>query len=120
MKFSQRILVLFLLLCSSWSHAQRESWYQQVWCEGAGGKVEVELPEGPRVDCMTATHAIEMDFARKWPEAVGQSLYYSHLTGLKAGIVLILRTHNDIPHLKAAKETIKAYNLPITLWPLGP
>ncbi len=82
--------------------------------------MEVKLPEGPRVDCMTKTHAIEMDFAHKWTEAIGQSLYYSTLTGLDAGIVLILKSHSDAPHLKAAQKTIDRYKLPIKLWPLGP
>ena len=62
-----------------------------------GGEMEVILEAGPRVDCITDTHAIEMDFAKKWPEAIGQSLHYAHLTGLEAGIVIILRSHNDTP-----------------------
>ena len=82
--------------------------------------MEVELPEGPRVDCLTKTHAIEMDFARKWPEAIGQSLHYSLLTDKDAGIVLILKTPGDTHHLKAAEKVINHYQLPITLWPLGP
>ncbi|WP_196221359.1 hypothetical protein [Sansalvadorimonas verongulae] len=61
-----------------------------------------------------------MDFAHKWTEAIGQSLYYAELTGLKAGIVLILKSHSDTPHLDAAQKIIRRYNLPIKLWPLGP
>ena len=82
--------------------------------------MEVQLEEGPRVDCLTPTHAIEMDFARKWPEAIGQSLHYALLTNRKAGIVLILKSPGDTPHLEAAKRVIKNYDLPIDLWPLGP
>lgn len=44
-----------------------------------------------RIDMITATHAIEVDWSRKWPEAVGQSLYYSILTAKKPGIVLLVR-----------------------------
>lgn len=42
-----------------------------------------------RVDIETRYYAIEVDFSRKWAEAVGQSLYYAHLTGKRPGIVLI-------------------------------
>ena len=114
------LLGILLLGATFSAHAAREFWYQKVWCEGKGGQVEVELPEGPRVDCLTPKYAIEMDFARKWPEAIGQSLHYSLLTGREAGIVLILKTPGETHHLKAAQKVIQHYNLPITLWPLGP
>ena len=114
------LLLLSLLGVAIPAQAAKESWYQKVWCDGAGGQMEIELPEGPRVDCLTKTYAIEMDFATKWPEAIGQSLHYALLTGKKAGIVLILKTPGDNHHLRAARRVIKSYNLPIKLWPLGP
>lgn len=114
------LLFLWVSCVTSSAQASRESWYQEVWCDGVGGKAEVKLPEGPRVDCVTKNHAIEMDFAHKWTEAIGQSLYYATLTGLDAGIVLILRSPGDTPHLTAAQKTIEHYKLPIKLWPLGP
>ncbi len=121
MDFSQRIAVFLITFCvSGMANAMNEHWYQKVWCEGSKGRMEVTLPEGPRVDCITKTHAIEMDFARKWPEAIGQSLHYAQLTGLEAGIVLILKSQKDTPHLNAARKVIAAYDLPIKLWPLGP
>ncbi len=111
---------LVFTLFTSPASGKREQWYQSVWCDGMGGKMEVELPEGPRVDCLTPTHAIEVDFARKWPEAIGQSLHYALLTGLKAGIVLVLKSPGDTHHLHAARKVIAKYQLPIELWPLGP
>jgi hypothetical protein len=56
-------------------------------------KAETEVVQWDlsRVDMVTSTHAIEVDFSRKWPEAVGQSLYYSILTGKKPGIVLLVK-----------------------------
>jgi len=50
-----------------------------------GGAVEHRLHDGTRVDILTATHAIEADWSHKWAEAVGQSLYYSLITGKKPG-----------------------------------
>lgn len=54
-------------------------------------QVEVTLWDSTRCDLVTATHAIEVDWAPKWAEAVGQALYYAELTGLKPGIVLLVR-----------------------------
>lgn len=97
-----------------------ELWYQKVWCEGKGGKVEERLDDGRRVDCLTKQHAIEMDFASKWPEAIGQSLDYGMLTKRQAGIVLILNSKSDIQHWERLKKVVEYYKLPITLWRLGP
>ena len=49
------------------------------------------MPDGTRCDILIDTHAIEVDFADKWAEAVGQSLNYAIQTGKKAGIVLVLK-----------------------------
>ena len=35
------------------------------------------MPDGTRCDILTDTHAIEVDFADKWAEAIGQSLNYA-------------------------------------------
>jgi hypothetical protein len=51
-----------------------EKWYQEEWCEARKGQVEVVLPDGTRCDCLTATHAIEFDFADGWAEAIGQRI----------------------------------------------
>lgn len=103
----------------SWAQPS-ESWYQQVWCEGMDGKVEHRLKDGRRIDCLTGQYAIEIEFARKWPEAIGQSLNYSMLTGKKAGIVLILKTAEDQAHWQRLQTVIKHYTLPIKVWKLGP
>ena len=76
-----------------------ESHYQQQWCDEHKGVMEYRIPGG-RVDCLTETHAVEVDFARKWAEAIGQALYYSHYTGKKPGIVLIMGTDRDNTRLE--------------------
>ncbi len=48
------------------------------------------LPDKARVDCVTDTHAIEFDFAKKWGESIGQALYYATILNKQAGIVLIM------------------------------
>ena len=47
------------------------------------------MPDGTRCDILTDTHAIEVDFADKWAEAIGESLNYAIQTGKKADIVLV-------------------------------
>ena len=115
-----RYLILALLVSSVASATQREHWYQDVWCKGMGGKVEHRLKDGRRIDCLTDTYAIEVEFAHKWPEAVGQSLDYSMLTGKQAGIVLIIKKTDTIDHWHRLNKLVDHYQLPIKLWKLGP
>ena len=68
-----------------------ESSYQDEYAKKLGGKTEVTIPDGTRCDILADTHAIEVDFADKWAEAVGQSLNYAMQTGKKASIVLVLK-----------------------------
>ena len=85
-----------------------------------GGKVEHRLKDGRRIDCLTSNYAIEVEFAHKWPEAVGQSLDYSMLTGKRAGIVLIIKETADLQHWERLNTLVQHYRLSIRLWKLGP
>ncbi len=78
------------------------------------------LSDRTRVDCLTATHAVEVEFAPKWAEAVGQSLHYASLTGKRAGIVLVLRSSRDSRHLTRLLGVVRRYDLPVDVWTLGP
>ena len=89
--------------------------YQLPWCAERGGTVEVVLSDGTRADCVTATHAIEFDFAPKWAEAIGQALHYAALTGKKPGIVLIVGP-DDGRFLERLRATIAAHCLRIDVW----
>lgn len=120
-KITIPILTLVILTLATLARAKSsESWYQKVWCDGMNGKIEYRLKDGQRIDCLTDQYAIEVEFARKWPEAVGQSLNYSMLTGKIAGIVLILKTVEDQTHWQRLLAVIKHYKLPIKVWRLGP
>lgn len=79
---------------------QVEMYYENEWCTPDFGRKEVILWDMTRVDCMTKDYAIEFDFAKKWAEAIGQSLYYSKLTGKSPAIVLILTTPTDYRYVK--------------------
>jgi len=63
-------------------------------CERLAAKyraaTEVRLWDATRVDLLNATHAIEVDWCRKWPEAIGQALYYALVTGRRPGVLLLV------------------------------
>lgn len=82
------------------SHPYPEKYYQNKWCSEHHGQAEVVLADQTRADCITATHAIEFDFGKKWVESLGQALYYSLQTGKRAGIVLILESEPPIRQKK--------------------
>lgn len=67
-----------------------EKYYQNKMCNQLGGKTEYILFDKTRVDCLTAEYAIEVDFAKKWAEGIGQSLYYAEITDKKPAVALIV------------------------------
>ncbi|OGP13850.1 MAG: hypothetical protein A2052_06100 [Deltaproteobacteria bacterium GWA2_54_12] len=92
------LLLLSPAIASGSIHPEKD--YQTRWCEAAGGETEFVLPDRARVDCLTLTHAVEVDFAPKWAEAIGQALYYSIATGKSPGILLIIEDRDDGRFLK--------------------
>ena len=60
-----------------------------------------------RVDCLTKDYAIEFDFANKWAESVGQSLYYAHMTKKKPAVVLIMSKLTDMKYVKRVERLDK-------------
>lgn len=111
--------IFLLLFCSIPAEAARlnpERFYQHEWCAVHNGKVEHILPNKTRVDCLTPTHAVEVDFADNWYEGIGQSLYYAMETQKDAGLVLIGEYEDDQKYIDRATKTIHYYNLPIKLW----
>ena len=123
LQYRLRLLIPFILLIlvnssSAASHLYKEREYQQVWCSQHNGIIEYRLDDGSRVDCLTEEYAIEFDFASKWAEAVGQSLYYAIKTGKKAGIVLIVERSKDWRHVQ--KLITLSQTLPIHFWIIEP
>lgn len=91
-----------------------EASYQNEWCNKWYGKAEYKLPDNTRVDCLTANYAVEFDFAKKWAEAVGQSLHYGLMTGKKPAIILIIEKPKDFEYYNRLKPICNKYG--ITLW----
>ena len=92
---------------------KKESYYQQQLCERLGGETEYVLKDRTRVDCLSDTYAIEVDFARKWAEGIGQSLYYAQMTGRHPAVGLIVNSKKDVRYLKRLEVTAEEYGIKI-------
>lgn len=78
------LLMIFSLSATAQPY---EADYRDDWCEG---EAEVALKDGTRVDCLTDDYAVEVDYAYKWAESIGQSLYYANMTGKAPAVLLIV------------------------------
>lgn len=88
-----------------------ESDYVNMYCDG---KIEYILPDRTRVDCLTDEYAIEYDWAKKWAESIGQSLYYSKMTGKKPAVAIIIKNPYEkvyIERIKKADSNIKIFEI---------
>jgi hypothetical protein len=81
--------------------------YRDMLCMEMDGITEYRLDDGTRVDCLTETHAWEVDRAHKWAEAIGQALHYAHMTERRAGILLFDKGADRM------RQRIEALGLPI-------
>ena len=52
--------------------------------------IERPLWDDSRVDIVTDEYSLEIDWAPKWAEAIGQAAWYSALTKRKAGVILLV------------------------------
>lgn len=93
-----------------------QEFYQERFC--AGMNLEVPVGEPRRADCISETHAIEVDWHDDWKEGLGQALAYSAATELTPGIILVCRS--DQAHcLRSSlfiRQTMTYHNVRSTLW----
>ena len=111
------IFAASLIIWSAWIHGSgpSEQDWQTAWCEGKD-RIEYRLNDGSRIDCLTDNYAIEIDFGRKWAEAIGQSLYYGAMSGRQPGIVLIIQAPEECRFFNRLQTTIQKSGLPIHVW----
>ena len=101
------ILVLIFVSIPSILCGETEKHYQSLFAVAVKGKTEVIMGDKTRCDVVTDTHAIEVEFAQKWTEGLGQALWYSFQTNKKAGIVLIIEKKKDERFLIKLRSLIK-------------
>ena len=73
----------------------RETEQAKLINEKLNGTLEAKTPDGSRVDILTDEYAYEVDWAYKWPQAIGQSLYYAAATNRKPGIILLFKNRTE-------------------------
>jgi len=85
--------------------------YEAAWRDALaahlGGTAEVSV-EGGRIDVLTDTLAIEVDWPHKWHEGLGQALHYADATG-KQGVVALISYSQGEQNLK--EKTIRRFEL---------
>lgn len=108
------VLMLLTISIVSFSQKQNEKFYQDYFNRFIEGKTEIVLDDKTRVDIVTDTFAIEVDFAHKWAESIGQSLHYAEKLHKTAGILLIVDGDNDERYVKILMSLAIKYN--VTVW----
>lgn len=88
--FKFKILIIALLLSESVLANEAQEVRRLAPLYNAIG-TEVIQWDSTRIDMVTSRYAIEVDWAPKWAEAIGQSLYYSLVSGLDPGIILLVK-----------------------------
>lgn len=132
------LLILFGLVPA---HALTEKDLVARYC--AGMIQEFYNPDSTRTDCISDTHAIEVDFSAKWAEAIGQALhyalwtkefaenpeayprwYYQVKTPRKAGIIFACsddrRLETCANHVVRVKRIAEEFQIPLTIWDCNP
>jgi hypothetical protein len=106
----------------------------------AGMMQQFAMPDGTKADCISDTHAIEVEKAGFWYDSLGQSLHYALWTSeiaeqpdafkpqsskiekpRKAGIVFVcMRPQQEgelcTEHYARLFRIIEEYRLPVTIW----
>jgi len=114
-----KIFILLIIISISvqakyHKHKHLEKWYQQKCSKTLNGIQEYRI-KGVRIDILTKDYAIEVDFAQKSYEGLGQSLYYSIISNKKPGLILIVENHRiDLKYVLRAKRVCIKYK--IALW----
>lgn len=107
-----RTLLLMLLLSSTCFAGEREE--VERLAPGYNAITEFRLWDASRVDMINDEYAIEVDWAYKWAEGVGQCLYYAEMTGRKPALLLLIKDDKQVKyifraHMVCAKHGIKLY-----------
>lgn len=108
------VAVLLSIILIRGSEAKSETDHTLEWCPT--DQVDYRLSDGTRVDCLTEHFAIEVDWAIKWYEAIGQSLHYAIQTGRYPGILLLVEESGDCLYVDRLLLVLHETDLPIQLW----
>jgi hypothetical protein len=68
-----------------------ETYWQDIIQQEIGGEKEYRLDDGTRVDLLFEDKACEIDWANKWAEGIGQSIYYGLKTDRPPLVILLAK-----------------------------
>ena len=68
-----------------------ETYWQDIIQKEIGGEKEYRLDDGTRVDLLFDDKACEIDWANKWAEGIGQSIYYGLKTDRPPLVILLAK-----------------------------
>lgn len=80
-------------------------------------EVEVRQWDGTRVDLLTDEYAIEVDWAAKWAEGIGQALYYAEITQKKPAVMLLIRSAADDKYVYRCQTVCAKYGIRLFIEP---
>lgn len=86
---------------------QYQEYYNDEFFDGKA-KLEHRLPDRTRIDIYLPNEAaIEVDFAAKWAECIGQATHYGRMTDTQPTLLLIMEKDTDQRYVDLATETCK-------------
>lgn len=85
-----------------------------------GGQVEFRTYDGARIDILTPAYAIEVDWAKKWAEGVGQAAYYGCAVSRKPVLILLIKNRKaEIQYISRAMVAGAYANVDIWLYDIS-
>lgn len=124
MKPITTVLLLLLAFSCEAKRLNSERHYQTLICaRPALMEVTYYSPEGNpvgRVDCLTEHYAIEVDFADKWAEGIGQAYLYAAVFERRPGVVYIIEDANDCKHYEKVMVLLETLPQQLSVWLTGP
>ena len=89
-------MIQFIIFMAAFDPA---TWNEVAWSKHIaaemGGIAEYVCADGSRCDVLTDTHAVEIEWATKWKESIGQAVLYGVLTNRKPAVILLVRNKRD-------------------------
>lgn len=92
------LLIAVGVLCAACLGQEAAPLNELAWCRKLAPKygvpperIEWPLWDRSRVDLLADTEAIEVDWAHKWPEAIGQANWYAIATGRAPAVLLLVK-----------------------------
>lgn len=110
-------LAILALLLASASLAETEREAAIRLAPKYGARLEVALADGSRADMVTDLEAIEVDWARKWAEAIGQSLFYASMLQKRPAVMLLKSSDRDDRYVRRCKRVCDIHGITLYVEP---